>query len=267
MNDIPVKNKISHYADLKIAPFDPAKRKTRPHRHHKYFEIVYLSKAEGYHFIDDKEYKIHAPTFYFIKKDAVHYWDISNNPEGYVIIFKEEFLENTSDKTLNSLLFQLINHHEERCENPNLVETLFSLLVTEFNKSLHPNKHYFEGLLKALLAQINKKLEHKNLSKSEEFLKLLSESPVNNVGFYADKLGVSNQKLNQLCKENFSKTTTEIIAYHINKEAKRLLRFSSKSISEIAYTLYFKDDSHFVRYFKKHNGMTPLKFRNTSNRP
>ncbi|QLE02167.1 helix-turn-helix domain-containing protein [Galbibacter sp. BG1] len=266
-NDIPVKNKISNYSDLKIAPFDPAKKKTKPHRHNKYFEIVYLSKAEGFHYIDDEAYKIEAPTFFFVKKDAVHHWDITNEPEGYVIIFKEAFLENTTDKTLNSLLFQLINYYEERCEDPFLVENLFSLLVAESNKSLRPNKHYFEGLLKALLSQINKNLDFKNLSKPDEFLKLLTDSPVNNVGFYADKLGVTNQKLNQLCKEHFSKTTTEMIAYQINKEAKRLLRFSSKSVSEIAFTLHFKDTSHFVRYFKKHNETTPLKFRNTPNKP
>lgn len=264
---IPIKNKISYYTDIKIAPFDPNKRFTKPHRHNKYFEIVYLSKAEGYHYIDDIAYKIDGPTFFFIRKEAVHHWDISTIPEGYVVIFKESFLQNTLDDTLNTLLMKLNNHHEKKCTEPEFVEELFKLLCFESNREIGHNKLIFEGLLKALLAHLNTNLEIQDLGKADEFLKMLADNPVNNVSFYADKLQLSNQQLNQLCKKEYGKTTSEVIASHINTEAKRLLKYSKITISEIAFHLNFKNASHFVKYFKKHNAVTPLNFRKEENRP
>ncbi|WP_223110666.1 helix-turn-helix domain-containing protein [Paenibacillus sinensis] len=48
------------------------------------------------------------------------------------------------------------------------------------------------------------------------------------------------------------------------EEAKRLLAFSDKSLSEISSYLCFSSQSYFQNLFKKHVGMTPLKYRNTS---
>jgi YesN/AraC family two-component response regulator len=45
------------------------------------------------------------------------------------------------------------------------------------------------------------------------------------------------------------------------EEAKRLLTFSSYSLTEIATWLNFHDQSHFTRVFKKHACITPKKYR------
>jgi AraC family transcriptional activator of pobA len=47
-------------------------------------------------------------------------------------------------------------------------------------------------------------------------------------------------------------------------ETKRLLLYTDKTISEIAFDLAFTDPSHFVKYFKKAVGCTPKAFRQST---
>lgn len=45
------------------------------------------------------------------------------------------------------------------------------------------------------------------------------------------------------------------------QEAERLLVFNTFSVADIAWQLQFHDVSHFIRLFRKKNGLTPLQFR------
>jgi len=45
-------------------------------------------------------------------------------------------------------------------------------------------------------------------------------------------------------------------------EAKTLLKFSERSIQEIAYALNFPNQSFFGSYFKRLTGMSPSQYRN-----
>ena len=56
-------------------------------------------------------------------------------------------------------------------------------------------------------------------------------------------------------------TPISIIHNRLMTEAKRLLLFSDLRIANIAYELGFYEPSHFVKFFNKHEGLTPLKFR------
>ena len=46
-------------------------------------------------------------------------------------------------------------------------------------------------------------------------------------------------------------------------EAKTLLRFSDRSIQEVAYALNFPNQSFFGSYFRRTTGMSPSEFRAT----
>ena len=71
-----IKDKSETGKFCKVAPFRKEIRKTEPHKHNNYFEIIYLSKGSGFHYIDNNEFQIQSPTIFFIKKEQVHYWNI-----------------------------------------------------------------------------------------------------------------------------------------------------------------------------------------------
>lgn len=79
---------------------------------------------------------------------------------------------------------------------------------------------------------------------------------------FAKTLGVHINHLNKVLKETTGKSTTEIINGRIAEEAKILLKQTQWNISEIAFALGFDEVAHFSNFFKKHTGLSPLKFRN-----
>jgi len=78
---------------------------------------------------------------------------------------------------------------------------------------------------------------------------------------YADRLSVHVNHLNRVLKEVTGHTTTEIISGRVIQEAKILLKATSWSVADIAYSLGFDDIAHFSHYFKKQTSANPLSFR------
>jgi len=79
---------------------------------------------------------------------------------------------------------------------------------------------------------------------------------------FASTLSVHINHLNKVLKETTGKSTSEIINSRITEEAKILLKQTAWTVSEIAYSLGFEEVAHFSNFFKKHTGLSPLKFRN-----
>ncbi|MUH35773.1 helix-turn-helix domain-containing protein [Zobellia amurskyensis] len=258
-------SKISALADIKIEPFDVNKRYTKPHRHNKYMELVYFSAGSGMHYMDETGYAIEPPRLFIIKKDEVHHWEIDTVPEGFVIIIKEGFLEKTLDKHINLQLKQLGNKRVINPSNDSSIQSLFEIASKEIKENCASRDILVEGVLKALFSKIltyvevDETISANNLE--ERFDELLQTKLKNDVAYYAQKLNTTAQNLNALCKRKHEKTASTVIADHILKETKRLLLYTDLSVTEIAYAFDFTDVSHFVKYFKRHDGQTPLQFK------
>jgi len=78
---------------------------------------------------------------------------------------------------------------------------------------------------------------------------------------FAHQLSVHVNHLNKALKETAEKTTSDIIADRVLREAKILLKNTHWNISEIAYTLGFNEVTHFNNFFKKKLNTTPTRFR------
>jgi AraC family transcriptional regulator, transcriptional activator of pobA len=81
------------------------------------------------------------------------------------------------------------------------------------------------------------------------------------LGFYAEKLAMTPDRLNDIVKRATGVTAGHLIRQRVLTEAKRQLVFTSLAIHEISYDLTFADPSHFARFFRKQTGTTPQTFR------
>jgi len=81
------------------------------------------------------------------------------------------------------------------------------------------------------------------------------------LAFYAEKLSVTPDRLNDHVKRATGVTAGHLIRQRVLTEAKRQLVFTNQAIQEIAYDLAFSDPSHFARFFRKQTGTTPQEFR------
>ena len=78
---------------------------------------------------------------------------------------------------------------------------------------------------------------------------------------YADALAVHVGHLNRVLKEATGHTTTTLLGNRLAHEARRLLKQTTRNVSEIADQLGFADAAHFCTFFKRHTGLTPGDFR------
>lgn len=82
------------------------------------------------------------------------------------------------------------------------------------------------------------------------------------VAFYADKLCISPRYLSSVVRSvRIDVTPKAIIDSFVVLEIKALLQSTNLSIQEIADRLHFPDQSFFGRYFKKHTGLMPSRYR------
>lgn len=268
-HEFSIKNKIEDKREIKVAPFKKDIRKTSPHKHQDYFELIYLSKGSGTHFIDYNKFRIYPPVIFFVRKEQVHFWELRSEPQGYVVILKKSFIDRSPDPQLRSILSQFGGLSSLQVKDPGSIEPFFKLLNKESETAGEINFEVVEGLLKALLAKI-RNVSTPYISKDSfkgdlyhSFIDLVNQEGElkNQVAYYAKKLHTTPQNLNSACRKAVSQSASSVLSDHILSEARRLLIYTDNTVSEIAFVLQFNDPSHFVKYFKRHTGHTPAAFR------
>lgn len=81
------------------------------------------------------------------------------------------------------------------------------------------------------------------------------------VSHFADLLGTTEAKLNEVSKLHTNKTAQNVIYSLIISEAKRLLLYEKLTVKEIAYQLGFNDPFYFSNFFKKHTSRSPKEYQ------
>ena len=110
---------------------------------------------------------------------------------------------------------------------------------------------------------------HSEMKRSDGILKSFAELVTRNImtepslDFYAEQLCISKQYLSLIIKEKTRVTAGRILATVRTEAASRLLRDPELTIQQIAEKLSFADQSSFGKFFKKHTGMSPMRYRQT----
>ena len=264
-----IKNKIETERTIKVAPFRKNVRRTHPHKHNSYLELIYLSAGTGIHGIDSVEYTIEPPVIHIVRQEQVHHWQLDTEPEGYVVLVKKAFIEKSLDGELKSLFTKISSQCCLQVVDNAMIEGLLALLSEEIAENGENSFAVIEGVLKALLAKILLvsspfvNPNERNAGIYPTFIQLLNEDNglKKTVSHYAEKLGVSPQNLNMACQRSVGKAAADLVAEFVIAESKRLLLYTDMTVSEIAFSLEFTDPSYFVKYFKKSVGSTPQVFR------
>jgi AraC-like DNA-binding protein len=270
VKDITVKNKLESQQSFKISPFKEVIKRTTPHKHDAYFEIIYLSEGAGFHWIDTQKFQINPPVVYILS-GQLHYWEMTAIPKGYVLLFKENFFEFFKPVDLLNLIRSLEGTTEINLSDTTGLDFIFSEMVREYKLPSDNSSELMQGYLQVALVKLlrNKNRDELPLAVATDSLYkrfqqfIQNTHPVSNlkVNEVAASLNVSPQNLNAVLKKAVGKSASELISEQVLLEAKRYLLHTDKTVSEIAFSLSFADPSHFVKHFKKLAGETPQGFR------
>lgn len=252
-----------------------------PHRH-DFFEVLYLSKGSGFHVIDGNKYEIKPPCVFFMSPGQAHKIEFSSDIEGYIFIFTAEFyLINQSNQ---NRLIEFPFFFTIRQDNPPLtlevkqdvqfLESLFKKGIAEIQKGEQYSIDMLRSLLDLILTSSSTlyKTDENRLSKGKghivvkRFFQLVEENYQLNltVAEYADKMALTPNHLTQTVNQLTGKTSSQIIKSKQILEIKRLLVHTNLSVTEIANSLNFPDQSYFAKFFKRESGISPLQYRSKS---
>ncbi len=249
-----------------------------PHRT-DFYHIFLLGNCSPVHWVDFNPVKTEPYSLLFIDKDRVQQFDPRLPYTGSLLLFTDDFFSVSAADThflKSSILFNgLIDHPAFQLgEIP--CGQYQDICRQIANEQEGPADSSTQAILRnwlhnfLLLAEREKRKQgFSEFKKSIDLdymllFRALLESgfAVNkNVGFYADSLHISEKRLGQASQKILGKHPKAIIDERVLLEAKRLLVYSHQSAKEIGFELGFEEPTNFIKYFRRHTGMTPLAFR------
>jgi AraC family transcriptional activator of pobA len=78
---------------------------------------------------------------------------------------------------------------------------------------------------------------------------------------YAQRLGLSAERLNRIVRASAQRSALEHIHERLLREACRRLIYIAAPVSTLAFELGFEDPAYFCRFFKRHLGLSPSRYR------
>ncbi|GGC75467.1 hypothetical protein GCM10011387_31470 [Pedobacter quisquiliarum] len=238
----------------------------------EFFEIVWLKDEFPLHALKNPAMQQKGDWIYLIPPYRVHQLNKAGK-NGVLLSFKQELLED-EDKEFLLDLFKAFNVQGEfSClqltpDEATGLASVYALLEQEYQTATN-SYLIVKALLKVFLLKLMQVKEQQftshdvNQKRVYAFFMLLENhyQEVRNIEFYAEQLGISAKRLNQILKENLDKTGMQLIHDRVILEAKRNIIHSERTIKEIAYHLNFSDRPYFSRFFKKQTGQTPEEFQ------
>jgi AraC-like DNA-binding protein len=190
------------------------------------------------------------------------------SPEGYVMIFSREFLDDIGDDRFRMLFNPFVSEALEVVgETAEVLEGIVRLMMAENRGS--GDMRILHAYMKAFLLQLARVDGRaafpfdRGGRRMRDLFELLEGSyrAERQAGYYASRLGVTPKRLNEILRQRFGSTLTQLLHDRLVLEAKREIAYGRKSMKEISFELGFSDQAYFSRFFKARTGMTPESFR------
>ena len=239
-----------------------------------YFLVVLFIKGSGIHYIDDREFPIANNQLHFLFPGQHHHWVTGPETVAHKIVVGQKIFETFS----SSDEFSFMRHNL----NPvfKLSETMFTHVDAEMegikrDVTFLNNDDSWKRILQLRMdilasmmrreagSYIKDNLLPRTNAITKKFWDLINENYIEHksISWYADKLAVTPNYLNILCKKHMNMTATDMIHYKIMQEAKKQLRFSEDSIKTITFNLGFDNMAAFSSFFKKKSNFSPKEYR------
>ncbi|MDF9617988.1 4-hydroxyphenylacetate catabolism regulatory protein HpaA [Pseudomonas entomophila] len=250
------------------------------HRHDRFFQVHYVKTGSVRVYLDEQRYHESGPMFFLTPPTVPHAFVTEADADGHVLTVRQQ------------LVWQLLQAEPGLMAGPRLppacvalgrlqgqardearrLEQLFDLLGSEIGHGQAGQGTAVQDLARlvmiSLLRLCANSLEatparHEDLQVFHRFNELIERHYLEHWALpaYADALGVTEARLNDICRRIADLPSKRLVFERLMQEARRLLLFTGGSANEICYQLGFKDPAYFSRFFQRHAGMAPGEYR------
>ncbi len=251
----------------------------RAHRHRNLFQILLIERGGGEMTFDASKLSFTAPAAILVPAAIAHGFRFEPSiTDGWVVSFTEDAAGTLTDRTgealqrLRMLASQPVVPIGDDTERARL-SALCADLAEEHSLAREGYRLAMRGLLvliavgvarlAASRARTGTVTLHPADATVAQLRALVDEffRTERLLAFYAEKLGMTVDRLNDHVKRSTGVTAGHLIRQRVLTEAKRQLVFTAQPIHDISAELAFADPSHFARFFRKQTGTTPHEFR------
>lgn len=251
------------------------------HRHAQYLQVHYINEGECSFHIDEKIFQTEGPACFFTPPSIPHSFLIENETRGHVLTLHQSVLWRLIKNGLQPLLHydrlqgisvEKRNVSADNQQNWLLLENTFKDFSNEWDSDHMGKSMALESLSQLIILRILRLAQQPTnaVSINSDDMRLFHrfsehiERQFNHqqhLPFYLQAIGVSESKLNQVCRKIAHRTPKRLIHDRVILEIKRLLVFTNLSVNEICYQTGFNDPAYFSRFFKRLTGVTALAYR------
>lgn len=276
-----LRKEIGHFNVFKLDDFVGCHSKPIPYSRKDYFKIS-LIIGRNIIYYADKTIEIKKQALLFANPQIPYSWEeIDDQQTGFFCVFTPSFFHHFGNlreydvfKPTGTPVFELTDEQAEKIREIYL--RMFDEINSEYQHKYDALRNLvFEILHHTMKMHPAKKTQKEQINAAHRisilFLELLErqfpiEDTRQRVSFrsasdFANQLSIHVNHLSRAVKATTQKTTSELIAERILREAKILLKHTEWNVSEIAFALGFTEVTHFNNFFKKHLNLSPTQFR------
>lgn len=250
----------------------------RAHRHRNLSQILLIERGGGQMTFETSTVPFAAPAAILVPATIAHGFRFTpHQTDGWVVSFTDDVANALGDQSGEAMARLKAVAADPVVPLPDMVAKRLSSLCADLNEEGLVAREGHRLAMRALIALIAVEVVRLAASRARSGAVTLSRADVQvealrglieqhyrterQIGFYAEKLAMTPDRLNDHVKRATGVTPGHLIRQRVLTEAKRQLVFTAQTIHEIAYDLAFSDPSHFARFFRKHTGTTPQAFR------
>jgi AraC family transcriptional activator of pobA len=247
-----------------------------PHTHRALYQCLFVAAGPADARVDDRHSELAGPALVLLPPTCVHAFHFSADTCGHVLTIAPEVLfEGTDEDTRIAFEALFAAPQILRLENRGLLserlQPLFARLLAEYRAPHGRTSPVCLWLARSILWLIGEQLRrghelsgkhfaHQHVTRFHALLELhyLDRWPVSR---YAQRLALSEGRLNRLCRAQCGHSAFELLQQRLLREARRRLALLDMPVAQVARNLGFGDAAYFCRFFKRHAGMPPSRFR------
>lgn len=259
--------------NIHIKPIESChSRVATSYERHRIFELLWYKKtADNFCMkIDHEPVEMRDHSFFLLAKGQIH--ESKGDATGYSITIHPNFFQISPYQTLR-ILFNPFRNEAMNPKGMNLEQLQQNMNMIELEQNSTNCRRVQECYVAAILYKLagERASSNINIERSQPLEKLF-ELVENHYltersnEFYAEKVGLSSKRVNQIVQKRIGLTLTQLLHKLVIAEAKRMIGDGNLTMKEIAYQLGFSEQAYFSRFFKKQFGMSPEQFKNSLNR-